>query len=101
MLIANFRKIENNINLVSESIIFIMKQEVVDIQNVSGTQTIELPDGFKIDDDKVYLKKTGNIISLIPYHSGWKNFYESLSAFTSDFMNDREQPSQQSRKILD
>ena len=39
-----------------------MKTEVVDVQNNSGVQAIEIPELFKINDNKVYLKKTGNII---------------------------------------
>jgi len=34
-----------------------MKIGVVDIQNISGQQVIQLPNDLRINDDKVYLKK--------------------------------------------
>jgi antitoxin VapB len=74
-----------------------MKIIVVDIQNISGHQAIQLPNGLRINDDKVYLKKMGNVIFIIPFHNPWQNFYDSLSGFSNDFMNDRSQPLQQNR----
>ncbi|MDR0793387.1 MAG: hypothetical protein LBE82_08770 [Chitinophagaceae bacterium] len=78
-----------------------MKIETVDIQNISGSQAIQLPDEFKIDDNKVYLKKRGNIIYVIPYHNAMQNFYDSLSEFTSDFIEQRNQPAQQNHQLFD
>jgi len=78
-----------------------MKVEAVDIQNNSGVQAIPIPDAFKINDNKVYLKKMGNVIYIIPYHNPWQNFYDSLSEFTPDFMEERNQPSQQTREPFD
>ena len=74
-----------------------MKIQAVDIQNISGQQAIQLPNDLKINDDKVYLKKMGNVIYIIPFHTPWQKFYDSLSNFTEDFMNERDQPSQQNR----
>ncbi|HEY8969996.1 MAG TPA: type II toxin-antitoxin system VapB family antitoxin [Puia sp.] len=78
-----------------------MKIEAVDIQNISGQQAIPLPNDLRINDDKVYLKKMGNVIYIIPFHNPWQNFYDSLSSFSSDFMNERDQPSQQNRELFD
>lgn len=78
-----------------------MKTEVVDIKNESGIQAIEIPEEFRINDDKVFLKKTGNIISIIPYHSAWQNLTDSLSEFTPDFMEERKHPSQNDREKFD
>ncbi len=78
-----------------------MKIETIDIQNNASGQAIYLPEEFRIDDDKVYLKKTGNIVHLIPYHQPWQNLFESLEEFTEDFMNERNQPSQQNRELFD
>lgn len=78
-----------------------MKIETVDIQNLSGHQTIQLPDNLKIKDNKVYLKKMGDIIYIIPFHSPWQSFFDSLSGFTEDFMSDRNQPKQQKRESFD
>lgn len=78
-----------------------MKIQAVDIQNISGQQAIQLPNDLKINDDKVYLKKIGNVIYIIPFHSPWQNFYDSLSNFSEDFMDVRNQPSQQNRESFD
>jgi antitoxin VapB len=78
-----------------------MKIEAVDIQNISGIQAIHLPDELRINDDKVYLKRMGNVIYIIPFHNPWQNFYDSLSLFSEDFMNERNQPLQQTRESFD
>ncbi|MFT3945990.1 MAG: hypothetical protein QM763_03365 [Agriterribacter sp.] len=78
-----------------------MKIEVVDIQNISGIQSIPLPQELRINDDKAYIKKMGNVIYIIPYHNPWQSFYDSLSEFSTDFMNNRTQPLPQNRELFD
>lgn len=78
-----------------------MKIEAVDIQNISGVQSIHLPNELRINDDNVYLKKVGNVIYIIPWHNPWQNFYDSLSGFSDDFMDERNQPVQQNRELFD
>ena len=78
-----------------------MKVEAIDIQVNNDGQAIQIPASFRIDDDKVYLKRTGNIIHIIPYHTPWQNVIESLGEFTPDFMDDRNQSTQQNRELLD
>lgn len=55
-----------------------MAFETIDIQNDSGTQAIRIPENYKIDDDKVYVKRIGNALYLIPFHNPWQNLFESL-----------------------
>lgn len=78
-----------------------MTFEEIDVQENSGTQSIKIPDNFKIDDVKVYLKKVGNALYIIPFHNPWQNLFDSIDEFSPDFMNNREQPSEQSRKSFD
>jgi len=61
-----------------------MKVESVNIQNLQGTQAINIPPNLKINDDKVYIKKIGNALYLIPFHNPWQNLMDSLNEFTSD-----------------
>lgn len=75
--------------------------ETIDIKNNRGEQDIRIPKKMRIDDDKVYLRKVGNSLYIIPYHNPWQNLIDSTDIFTSDFMEDREQPSQQQRESLD
>jgi antitoxin VapB len=60
-----------------------------------------IPDKLKIDDNKVYLKKVGNSLYIIPFHNPWQNLIESLDAFTNDFMTDRNQPDNQERESFE
>lgn len=78
-----------------------MTFETIDIKNISGSQLIEIPENFKIDDDKVYLKKVGNTLYVIPFHNPWQSLVESVNEFTEDFMDERNQPVQQQREFFD
>jgi antitoxin VapB len=78
-----------------------MAFEAIDINNDSGFQEIKIPENLKIDDNKVYLKKIGNALYIIPYHNPWQNMIDSLDHFTNDFMEKREQPDNQTRESLD
>ncbi len=78
-----------------------MQFETIEIKSKKGGQAIWIPKQMKIDDDKVYIKKVGNVLYLIPFHNPWQNLIESTEAFTSDFMQDREQPFNQQRESFD
>lgn len=78
-----------------------MAFEAIDINNDSGFQEIKIPENLKIDDNKVYLKKIGNSLYIIPFHNPWQNMIDSLDNFTNDFMEKREQPDNQTRESLD
>ena len=78
-----------------------MAFEAIDIQDISGSQSIRIPENFKINDDKVYLKKVGTALYIIPFHNPWQNLFDSVDEFSQDFMNDREQPAGQTRESFD
>ena len=78
-----------------------MKIATINIEKISGEQDIRIPEDMQIDDDKVYLKKIGNAIYIIPFHNPWQNLIESTSSFTTDFMETRNQPNTQNRESLD
>jgi antitoxin VapB len=75
--------------------------ETIDIKSKKGSQAISIPKQMKINDDKVYLKKVGNVLYIIPFHNPWQNLIESTDSFTSDFMDSREQPDNQNRESFD
>ena len=68
-----------------------MRVITTDIRNEIDSQNISIPQDMRIDDDKVYIKKIGNSIYIIPFHNPWQNLIESTEAFTSDFMENRNQ----------
>ena len=75
--------------------------ETIEIKTQKGFQAIRIPETLKINDDKVYLKKIGNSLYIIPFHNPWENLIESLDIFTSDFMTTRDQPDNQKREVFD
>lgn len=78
-----------------------MTFETIHIKNKKGIQAINIPEKMRINDDKVYLKKVGHTLQIIPFHNPWQNLMESLDLFTPDFMENREQPTHQSRESFD
>lgn len=77
-----------------------MAFETIPVQNEAGSQAIRIPESHKINDDKVYIKRVGNALYLIPFHNPWRNLFESLDKFTPDFLDDRSQPGEQKREAL-
>jgi antitoxin VapB len=78
-----------------------MKIETIAVKNKKGEQAICIPKYMEINNDKVYLKKIGNALYVIPFHSPWQNMIESIDSFTSDFMDVREQREIQHREAFD
>lgn len=64
------------------------------------SQAVRLPKKFRFEGEEVYIKKVGEAVVLIPYHTPWKTLINSLSLFTPDFMEDRAQPSIQDREDI-
>lgn len=78
-----------------------MPFKTVKIQNRSGSQTIRIPESLKIEDDKVYLKKVGNSIYVIPFHDPWESLIGSTELFTADFLDERDQPDAEDRDFFE
>ncbi|HUT19254.1 MAG TPA: type II toxin-antitoxin system VapB family antitoxin [Anaerolineae bacterium] len=64
------------------------------------SQAVRLPKEFRFQGDRVFIKKVGNAVVLIPYQKPWQPLFESLGQFSDDFMESREQPTQQEREHL-
>lgn len=62
------------------------------------SQAVRLPKGFRFEGEEVFVKRVGNAVVLLPRHESWRTLYESLGAFSEDFMEKREQPISQIRK---
>jgi len=78
-----------------------MAFEIVEIENHDKFQDIKIPEKFKINDDKAYIKKVGDVIYLIPYHSAWDSLINSKNKVTDDFMDQRDDSAIQERETLD
>jgi antitoxin VapB len=68
-----------------------MNVKELSINEKEGFQSIILPEEFYLNDDKVYVKKTGNTLQIIPFHQAWNSFKDSLNKFSPDFMDERNQ----------
>lgn len=64
------------------------------------SQAVRLPKNFRFEGDEVYIKKMGNAVILLPSQNPWESLFHSLSKFSDDFMQTREQPAQQNREDL-
>ena len=48
---------------------------------------------FRFEGDRVYVKRVGNAVVLLPYSGSWEGLFQSLDAFSDDFMEEgRGQP---------
>ncbi len=56
------------------------------------TQSVRLPEEFSFAGDAVYIKRVGDAVVLLPYPASWQVLVDSLSRFSDDFMEQREQP---------
>jgi antitoxin VapB len=64
------------------------------------SQAVRLPKEFRFKGERVFIKKVGNSVVLIPYQRPWQTLFDSLEQFSDDFMENREQPIQQEREHL-
>ncbi len=66
----------------------------------NGSQAIRLPKEYRFEGTKVFIKKVGRAIVLIPYDEPWQLLIDSLDEFPDDFMEARDQPKAQVREEL-
>lgn len=64
------------------------------------SQAVRLPKEFRFKDDHVFIKKSGNVVVLIPAKGSWDILVNSLDKFSLDFMKERKQPRMQKRESL-
>jgi antitoxin VapB len=63
------------------------------------SQAVRLPKEYRFQGDKVYIKKIGNAVVLIPYQHSWQSMIDSLDQFSDDYLADRDQPPVQQRDV--
>ncbi len=64
------------------------------------SQAVRLPKVYRFRGTKVYVKKIGNAVVLIPEHDSWDTLVESLALFSENFMEERVQPPTDERDTL-
>lgn len=68
--------------------------------NNGRSQAVRLPKELRFSGEDVYVRKIGNMVILLPKDDPWSPLVSSLDQFSDDFMNTREQPSQDVREEL-
>ena len=64
------------------------------------SQAVRLPKEFRFEGTQVFIRRVGNAVLLLPEQDSWQVLFESLSLFSDDFMEVREQPEQQEREEI-
>ena len=65
------------------------------------SMAVRLPKEFRVTGKEIYIKKMGHALVLIPIEDNpWDDWEQSLSLFSSDFLDERNQPKPQSREPL-
>ncbi|MCP4632467.1 MAG: antitoxin [candidate division Zixibacteria bacterium] len=64
------------------------------------SQAVRLPKDFRFSGNDVFIRKIGKIVILIPKDDPWASLANSLDQFTDDYMETRDQPTQDSRETL-
>ncbi len=63
------------------------------------SQAVRLPKEFRFKGTKVYIRRLGSNVVLIPEDTDpWKAMFEAAAMFTPDFMEDRDQGVQNDRE---
>ena len=63
-----------------------------------NSQAVRLPKEYRFRGDRVYIKRVGNALILIPEHDSWQSLLDSLPIFSNDFLAARDQPEAQHRE---
>ncbi len=64
------------------------------------SQAVRLPKAFRFAGNRVFIKRMGEAVILLPYRNPWQPLVESLDMFSDDFLETREQPPVQARGDL-
>ena len=66
--------------------------DIAHITNHGNDQLVQLPTGFQFNADEVCVSRFGDTVVLYPKEVAWDKMIQSLSEFTPDFMETRNQP---------
>ncbi len=65
-----------------------------------GSQAVRLPQKYQFEGSEVVIRRTGDMVILIPYRQPWKALEESLTMLSDDFMEEGVQPAPVRREGL-
>jgi antitoxin VapB len=65
--------------------------ETAKVFRSGNSQAVRLPKEFRFGEDRVYVRRLGNAIVLLPYGDPWRPLLDGVTRFSDDFMQAREQ----------
>jgi antitoxin VapB len=65
-----------------------------------NSQAVRLPKEFRFTEDRVYIKRLGNAVVLLPYGDPWRALLDGIDLFSDDFMQTRRQGEAEERERL-
>jgi len=65
--------------------------ETAKVFHSGNSQAVRLPKEFRFREDRVYVRRLGNAIVLLPYGDPWRSLIDGVTHFSDDFMAAREQ----------
>ena len=63
-------------------------------------QAVRLPKEFRFNCDEVYIRKHKGEVIMSPKKPSWDNFFDQKSAFSDDYLNEREDTLPQDRDFF-
>ena len=63
-----------------------------------NSQAVRLPKEFRFSADRVYIKRLGNAVVLIPCADPWRAMLDGIGLFSGDFMETRMQSRTEERE---
>lgn len=61
------------------------------------SQAVRLPKEYRFSGKRVFVKKLGNAVVLLPDEGSWESLIESTAKFSEDFLESRSQGEHESR----
>lgn len=74
-----------------------MKTQTAKIFMNGRSQAVRLPKEYRFDTEEVFITRQGEDIILSAKEPSWNEFFDSESAFTDDYLQDRLDESSQER----
>ena len=65
--------------------------EIAKVFHSGNSQAVRLPKEFRFHEDRVYVRRLGNAVVLLPYDDPWRPLLDGLNLFSEDFMQTRVQ----------
>ena len=62
-----------------------MSQRITKVFKSGNSQAVRLPRDFRMDSDKVVIRKAGKNIIISPLPTSWKGFMDNTSPLSEDF----------------